>query len=265
MSDCKEIRKAIAAGEAGPGGLRAAWVEEHTAMCESCRREKEAFHDVLSGADSMRREIERAMAGVDWEALSERIVDKAISAAPVRDRLARRLPAPSFRSGLHWRPLLAGAAAGLVLGCLAMFFLLRRGPGPAGPLTAYSASGEFIDRVEYQMARRNTIDLLEKSEYIILDLIQPSAVQTVVGSSAAAERARELLSRKRYIDPRLGDVRMAKARDICNQIETLFLELAQIDGTAAAEETARLRRFVEDRNLLLQIRMLKRELRESEM
>jgi len=264
MSDCREIRKAFADGDAGPGGSRPAWVEEHMAVCESCRKENEALRAVLSGADSMRLEIEEAMAGVDWEAFSERVVDQAVAASPARDGRARR-SAPSFRLGLHWRPLLAGAAAGLVLGCLAMFFLLRRGPGPAGPLAAYSASGEFIDRVEYQMARRNTIDLLEKSEYVILDLIQPSAAQTGAGSSAAVERARELLSRKRYIDPRLGDVRMAKARDICNLIETLFLELAQLDGAVAAEETDRLRRFVEDRNLLLQIRMLKKELRESEM
>jgi hypothetical protein len=58
---------------------------------------------------------------------------------------------------------------------------------------------------------------------------------------------------------------IAKARDICDQIERLFVELSQISGELSTEEAARIQRFVEDKNLLLRIKLLQRELAESEV
>jgi hypothetical protein len=43
----------------------------------------------------------------------------------------------------------------------------------------------------------------------------------------------------------------------------LFLELSQISVSATAEEAAKIQKFVEDKQLLLKIRLLKRELQEN--
>ena len=53
---------------------------------------------------------------------------------------------------------------------------------------------------------------------------------------------------------------MAKAKALCDQIETLFLELSQIDTDLPAAELAKLRSYVEERQLLLKINLVKKEL-----
>ena len=41
----------------------------------------------------------------------------------------------------------------------------------------------------------------------------------------------------------------------------LFLELSQINEAVSAEEAAKIRKFVEDKQILLKIRLLKKELK----
>ena len=53
---------------------------------------------------------------------------------------------------------------------------------------------------------------------------------------------------------------MAKAKAICDQIEMLFLELSQISDELPAAELHRIRGFVEERQLLLKINLVKKEL-----
>jgi hypothetical protein len=60
-------------------------------------------------------------------------------------------------------------------------------------------------------------------------------------------------------------MQLARAREVCNQIEFLFLELSQISDELTAEETARIKDFVEQKQLLLKIKLLKKELQEREV
>ena len=53
---------------------------------------------------------------------------------------------------------------------------------------------------------------------------------------------------------------MSKAKAICDQIELLFRELAQVSDELPAAELGRLRGFVEERQLLLKINLVKKEL-----
>ena len=53
---------------------------------------------------------------------------------------------------------------------------------------------------------------------------------------------------------------MSKAKAICDQIEMLFLELSQIDEELSAAEMGRIRDYVEGRQLLLKINLVKKEL-----
>lgn len=235
-------------------------------MCDDCRRELDEAAAVLSGARAVREEIDAALTEIDWNALSERIADAAFTPSPVRRLDFRR----TFRTAApfqpRWRLVWAGLLAGISLGAAVTYMLVRPSAGPAPAVPIYAASGEFIDRVELAMARRDTIEYLEKSEYIILDLVQSPAERAASGApGASAERARDLLSKKSYFNPGLNDIRMVKARELCNQIEFLFLELSQLSETLSDRETAKIRKFVEDKQLLLKIRMLKKDLRESEI
>jgi hypothetical protein len=208
--------------------------------------------------------MDKVMAAVDWDALSERIADAAFVSSPARERVRGRTGFWRTLIQPRLRPVFAGILGGLLVGSLATYILLKRGPAPRLKSESYAATGEFIDRVELQMAKRDTIDYLEKSEYVILDLVQSPVERPALGAPAAfSERIKSLLSQKRYFNTRLGDAGMAKAREICDQIEMLFLELSQIRDSATAEEAAKIQKFVEDKQLLLKIRLLKRELQEN--
>jgi hypothetical protein len=158
------------------------------------------------------------------------------------------------------------------VGVLATALFLRRGsptpPAPAG--SAYAATGEFLQSVELELAKREAIGYLEESEYLLLDLLErkpeavPPAEAGPAGASRTTQAARDLLARKRYFNDHLDDVRIAKARALCDQIEVLLLELARTSRDLAPAEADGIRRTVEDKQILLQIRLLKKELRSSE-
>jgi hypothetical protein len=94
----------------------------------------------------------------------------------------------------------------------------------------FHVSRSFLDRVELEMARRATLDYLEKSQYVLLDFIQGPIQPASEGwrKSLASQKAKDLLMKKKYIDPQLNKFRLAKAKEICDQIEFLFFELAGI-------------------------------------
>ena len=233
---------------------------EHLEKCPDCRAETDETRRVLEKADAVKAEIREAVASVNWEALPAMIADRVLTNAgqPEKALWAGWLRAWAFP--LRMKPVLAGLAAGLVVGAVAMYFALKV-PGPrSGQDTGYYASGDFLDRAELTMARRNTLDYLEKSQYVLLDVFE-SAGEGAGGPAAfSSEQARDLLSRKKYLNAQLERFQMAKAKAICDQIEMLFLELAQISGDLPAAELGRIRGFVEERQLLLKINLVKKEL-----
>jgi hypothetical protein len=218
------------------------------------RAEADAIERLLRETDAVRAEIRTAADSVDWNALPVRIADRA---AADRDRAARPF---AWLTTVRMRPALAGLAAGLVVGAAAMYLALKAPTGRTDGDTAYFASGEFLDRAELEMARRNIVDYLEKSQYVLLDVFESADQGPGVPAALRSEQARDLLQKKKYLNAQLETYQMAKAKAICDQIEMLFVELSQLDGDLAAAEMERIRGYVRDRHLLLKINLVKKEL-----
>jgi len=236
-------------------------------MCPQCRRDEEELRTVLKGAEGLQEDIRTAMDKVDWDGLAERIAAAAFAERP------RTAVAPSRRGGFwasfarpKWRPVFAGVLAGVLVGAGAMYVLLKPGAF-RGPTASLRPSGELVDMVKLSLARREAIDYLDKSQALLLDFVQatPEAAARSLRGGDSSLRAQNLLAKKRYINRELESVEMAKAREICNLVEALFLELAQVSERLTPEEAAGIQRFVEDRNLLLRIRLVRKELEESEV
>jgi hypothetical protein len=138
--------------------------------------------------------------------------------------------------------------------------VLRRPVTGPGGVRGYYASGEFLDRAELEMARRETVDYLEKSQYVLLDFFGTPSGQAGARPAASVAQARELLSKKKYLNRELERFQMAKAKAICDQIEMLFLELAQLSDELPEAELAKVRNLMQDRQLLLKISLVKKEL-----
>lgn len=248
----------ILSGDPGQGRRRA--MDDNFEKDPERRAESGAIERLLKETDAVRAEIRRSAASVDWDALPGLIADRAMA---VSARDARPAPAPrpsGWLAAFRMKPALAGLAAGLVVGAVGMYLALKAPGVRNGSNDAYFASGEFLDRAELEMARRNTVDYLEKSQYMLLDFFE-SADEGPAGTAALrSERTRDLLQKKKYLNAQLDRFQMSKAKAICDQIETLFFELSQIDGELAAAEIGRIRGYVEERQLLLKINLVKKEL-----
>jgi Putative zinc-finger len=250
---------AYIAGEADDETRRR--LEEHTRGCARCRAELEAVRGVLTAASASREELQAAVESVDWEATAERITDRAFRAGAARQTAARPAAAWGGFFGLRPKPVFAGLALGLVVGALAMYVALRPPAGRPGR-PGFQASPEFLAQVELALARRETLDYLERSQILLQDFVRDGSD---VGRPPFEKAvARDLLTRKSYLNPQLETARMTKAKAICDQIEFLFLELARLDDDLPPAELERLRRVVEERQLLLKISLVKKEL-ESEV
>jgi hypothetical protein len=233
---------------------------EHLEKCPDCRAEAGQVERLLKQTASVKAEIRQAIASVNWEELPATIADRAFAASRKPEHVIPAARPWNWLSALRMKPALAGLAAGLVVGAAAMYFALKA-PGPrTGGDAGYYASGEFLDKAELEMARRNTLDYLEKSQYVLLDVFESAGEGGGTPAPFRSEQARDLLSKKKYLNAQLERFQMAKAKAICDQIEMLFLELSQISDVLPAAELGRIRGFVEERQLLLKINLVKKEL-----
>lgn len=257
---CRKVKKVLS--EAGAGGPVPEGLRSHLETCPACRREAERVGMLMDAAAAFRNELREAESGVDWEALALRVASRAFEPSRTAGKIEAG-PRPERRSlfpPVVLRPVLAGLAAGLVLGSLAMFLVLRdRGAAGRGPKGFY-ASADFIERLEAEVARRQVLEYLEKSQFILRDIYSGEGPFQTRSAAFAAGEVRELLNQKRYLNPQFEKFRMAKAKAVCDQIELLFQELAQLSEEMTLTEVERIRSLIEERRLLLKINIIKKEI-----
>ena len=263
---CKSIRKNMVAflyGELDRDKAEA--LENHCLGCPDCRVELDELKGLLAVADALKPEIKEAVSSIDWDRLPEKIAanisdPREKTKAPRKSGFWNALIQPGFR------PVLAGGFIGLLIGAMAMLLFLR-GPQNSQVSADIVVPQGFLDRVELEMARRDTLDYLEQSEYLLLDFVQtgPGRVQEFWGSDFSIRRTQDLLSKKKYINPQLDKYKMAKAKAICDQIELLFYELTQLRDDLNEAEMEMLRSYIEKKQILLKIKLVKKELEQSEV
>ena len=265
MNECRRFKQNLAIYWGGEMNERdRESIKRHLATCAVCAAENQELEKILEGADSLGREMKSVLAGIDWDAQAEKIV------AAVWDG-QKRQPEERQRTGFRisvfrLRPVLAGLLLGIVVGGAAMFVAYRGGFFENDKGEALFASREFLDRVDQEIARRETLDYLDKSQYVLLELAQTQAgMGDCRLTDAAARETRELLAKKKYLNPQLEKARMAKAKDICDRIEILFYELVQVSESLTAAQCRGIQDMIEEKNILLKIKLLKKELQGSEV
>ena len=213
-------------------------------------------------ADILREDADEAMSSVDWEVLPSQIAENVFNKGSLSRSQTWLARVPGFLVQPRLRPVYAALLIGVVLGALLTFVVFRAPQSGVIAEREFFAPQDFLENVELEMARRETLDYLEKSQFLLLDFIQaPSEKSTDFWKSGfAAEQALDLLAKKRYINPQLDKFKLAKAKAICDQIEFLFYELTQISVQLSAEEVEKLQRMIGERQILLKINLLKKEL-----
>jgi len=250
-------------GEIDPGEREL--LMTHLKDCPSCQAEEVRLKKLLDAASAQKHDVDRAMDTVDWEKLALRIAD----AAEGRAQAALRARPEKRRPVFAWlfRPAMAYLLAGLFIGGLAMFGVFKAGWLNPSARPAYVASVDFLDKAELELARRETLNYLERSQYLLLDFAQtpPDKAGAVWHKEFSSQQAADLVSSKRFINPQLDKIPMAKAREICDQIEVLFLELSQMSGRLSETQWKDIQDRVEQSQLLLKINLVKKELQGREI
>jgi hypothetical protein len=242
-------------------------VRTHLDICPICQEEVRGIKELIRSADSLKDDVEEAMESVDWDTLPNQISETVFEdRSPHSQRAARR----SFWESLvqsRLKPVYAALLAGLVLGSLATLIVTRTSFLRESRGESFFVSQEFLERIELELARRDTLDYLEKSQYVLLDFIQASPGQAPQSwrRDLVSQAAEDLIAKKRYINPQLDKFRMAKAKEICDQIEFLFFELTQVSDHLSEEDLQNIQNLIEEKQLLLKIKLLKKDLEESEV
>jgi len=267
MKHCKEVKKlaAFLYGELREDERKK--MESHLEVCPRCRKEIEELRQVVKGADSLNSDIEEVLASVDWEMLPSKISENVFKKETPLSRVSRIGKFWRLLLQPRFRPVYTALLLGVLLGSMATFMIFRSSGLKGTVEEKYFVFEDFLERVELEMARRETLNYLEKSQYLLLDFVQSSPEESAVlwRSDFAYTRARDLLSKKKYIDPQLDRYKMAKAKKICDQIELLFFELAQINEELSVEEVKKIQKFIEEKQILLKINLVKSELQENEV
>lgn len=228
----------------------------HVEACARCREEHDTLRAVVAAleADPLRE--------------AEPPVPLAFLVGRVEREVAQA-HAPAGRPR-RWLVALPVGAALLAAAVLVPVLVARLRPAPeaaraeippaeASPLLTEDA----LSRIERNLAREHAARYLSDAGEVLVSVAatgvdcDPADERLDVGR--APERSRELLERRALV-VQGGSEAVASARGVLDDVELALREVADLPSCVKRRDVERLRREVEDRQLLMRIRLMTREL-----
>lgn len=227
----------------------------HVESCARCRAERDELRAVVVALE--RDPLREAEPPVPLAFLVGR-VEREVAGALV--------PAGRPR---WWLVALPAVAALLAVAVLVPALVTRLKPAPtaaraeippaeASPLLTEDA----LARIERNLAREHAARYLSEAGEVLVSVAatgvdcDPADERLDVGR--APERSRELLERRALVV--VGGEAVASARGVLDEVELALREVAELPSCVKRRDVERLRREVEDRQLLMRIRLMTREL-----
>lgn len=255
MSDCSKIKDLLvlyceSALEATP----AAEVRDHLATCPGCSREA--------------REIEEVLRRLSDPLLFAPNPDYAWQLQPAT--LAAR--ARTTRSVKSWLPWNSGSlawtlsmAATVILALGSIWLANRPIPAPeAVPIAIAAAPGNeaFLHKMQAAFAREATAQYLSECQDLLLTLMRSGRKCRGENYDVAfeVERAQQLLQRKQLLDSELTSPDVARAKSLCDELETFLVNLSTSTACESPDGMRRMESYIQKQQLLLRINLLQSEL-----
>ena len=228
----------------------------HLEACPRCRAEHHALCAVVAAMEQdPLREAEPPVALDFLVSRVERAVERAL------------VPAGRPR---WWLVALPAAVAILAVAMLVPALVLRLRPAPeaaraaippaeASPLVTEDA----LARIERNLAREHAARYLSEARDVLVSVaasgVDCDRADERLDVGRAPERSRELLERRTLV-VRGGGEAVASARGVLDEVEGALRQVADLPSCVKRRDVDRLRREVEDRQLLMRIRLMTREL-----
>jgi hypothetical protein len=228
----------------------------HVAECPRCREEHAALRAVV--AEMERDPLRDAEPGVPLSFLVARVEREVEAALVPRGR-------PRW-----WLVALPAAAAVLAVVVVAPRVVERFRPAPeaaraeipppeAGPLLTEDA----IARIERNLAREHAARYLSEAGEVLVAVaatgVDCDRAEERLDVGRAPERSRELLERRTMVVSGGGEA-VSSAQGVLDDVELALREVAELPECVRRRDVERVRREVEDRQLLMRIRLMTREL-----
>ncbi|HSD28763.1 MAG TPA: zf-HC2 domain-containing protein [Vicinamibacteria bacterium] len=228
----------------------------HLAECPRCREEHDALRAVVAAmeADPL-RDVEPGVPLSFLVARVEREVERAL------------VPRTSPR---RWLVALPATAAVLAAAVLVPAIVARLRPAPeaaraeippaeASPLL----TEEALARIERNLAREHAVRYLSEAGEVLVAVaatgVDCDRADERLDVGRAPARSRELLERRAMV-VRGGGEAVSSARGVLDDVELALREVAELPSCVRRRDVERLRREVEERQLLMRIRLMTREL-----
>lgn len=220
-------------------------VEEHLAGCAACRERFDRLRATLSM--------------VDGEHVPDLPPDFENR---VWTRLERTLPRrtrwrfPIVEATPRW--VMAGGMAALLF--LAFVAGRLSNPDPVAPIGDTATAGDSSERVMVLAV----VDHLDRSQMILLELMNADLEAPATDFAAERSKARELVAESRLYRLSALQVGDRTTSDVLDELERTLIELANTPPDATREEVDALRARIAARGLLFKVRVVHSEMQQRE-
>jgi hypothetical protein len=255
MSECKSIRGMLVLyleRELGDGEDRR--VAAHLGSCAACRAEAEDIRSVRSWLSDP--ELFAPDNNYGWQMLPGTLAARA--------KAERKFWLPPSYGSTGWA---LSIAATLVIGFALIYWAGSVADRPiastaARPPVAAPGNAAFLGRIYAAHARAATSEYLADCQDLLVNTLraEPNCDERKYDVSAEVTRARDLLHRKRLLDPELGAPEVARAKELCDELEGFLLNLSLSEKCESRDKLLRMEHYVRKQQLLLRIRVLQGEL-----
>jgi hypothetical protein len=230
----------------------------HVERCARCRAEHDALVEVVGVLE--RDPLRGALPDVPAH----------VFAAQVEAAVDRTLRAPATRRPRWVLVALPAAAAVAAASLLAPAVVSRLRPTPAATLAPIPrppadtpGTEEALARIEHAVAREHAARYLADASDVLVAVAASASdcdrAEDRLDMGEAPERSRALLEKRRLVVDSDGEA-VASAQGVLDDVEVALREVSSLPSCVKRRDVERLRQQVEDRQLLMRIRLMTREL-----
>jgi predicted anti-sigma-YlaC factor YlaD len=253
MNNCEKIKELLVLYSEGVLDTElSSRVEWHLESCLACRKEAEAIAKIRGWLSDPA--LFAPNQDYEWQILPQALAAKAKSTSRVR----RWLPANFGSRG--W----ALSLAATVILCFGLVWMTHRHLTAPQVALRHAAPGNeaFLDRIQVAYAREATAQYLSECQDLLLDVMRAerNCAGDLYDVSMEVAQARQLLQRKRMLEAELTSPQVVHAKDLCDELEKLLVDLSTSDKCESHDRIQRMERYIQREKLLLRINVLQSEL-----